>query len=47
MPIYGDGGNVRDWLHVAVHCTGILLAMRRGKLGGSYNIGGGNEKTNL
>jgi len=47
LPIYGDGGNVRDWLHVADHCTGILLALRNGKLGWSYNIGGGNEKTNL
>jgi dTDP-glucose 4,6-dehydratase len=47
LPIYGDGGNVRDWLHVEDHCTGIALALRRGKLGESYNLGGRNERTNL
>ena len=47
LPIYGDGGNVRDWLHVEDHCSGILLALDKGRLGESYNIGGGNEKTNI
>ena len=47
LPIYGDGGNVRDWLHVADHCAGLLLVLREGQPGGKYNIGGGNERTNL
>jgi dTDP-glucose 4,6-dehydratase len=47
LPIYGDGGNVRDWLYVEDHCEGILLVLRRGALGGKYNIGGGGEHTNL
>jgi dTDP-glucose 4,6-dehydratase len=47
LPIYGDGGNVRDWLHVEDHCVGILLALRAGRVGEKYNIGGGNERTNL
>ena len=47
LPIYGDGGHVRDWLHVEDHCAGILLALRRGRVGESYNLGGGNERTNL
>ncbi|MGH9837773.1 MAG: GDP-mannose 4,6-dehydratase, partial [Blastocatellia bacterium] len=44
---YGDGGNVRDWLFVEDHCAGILLALQNGKPGEKYNIGGGNERTNL
>jgi len=47
LPIYGDGANVRDWLYVEDHCAGILLALRRGRPGEKYNIGGGNERTNL
>ena len=47
LPIYGDGGNVRDWLHVVDHCAGLLLVLREGQPGGKYNIGGGNERTNL
>ena len=47
LPIYGDGGNIRDWLHVEDHCAGILLALERGKPGERYNIGGSNERTNL
>lgn len=47
LPIYGDGSNVRDWLHVEDHCAGILLALRAGIVGEKYNIGGGNERTNL
>lgn len=47
LPIYGDGQNIRDWLYVEDHCAGILLALERGLPGGRYNIGGGNERTNL
>ena len=47
LPVYGDGGNVRDWLHVEDHCAGILLVLATGRLGEKYNIGGGNERTNL
>ena len=47
LPIYGDGGNVRDWLHVDDHCGGLLLVLARGRIGEKYNIGGGNERTNL
>jgi dTDP-glucose 4,6-dehydratase len=47
LPIYGDGGNIRDWLHVEDHCAGILTVLARGRLGEKYNIGGGNERTNL
>jgi dTDP-glucose 4,6-dehydratase len=47
LPIYGDGGNVRDWLYVEDHCAGILLALKRGRAGEKYNIGGTGERTNL
>ena len=47
LPIYGDGKNVRDWLHVYDHCTAIDLIVRKGKNGEIYNVGGHNEKTNL
>jgi dTDP-glucose 4,6-dehydratase len=47
LPIYGDGGNVRDWLHVEDHCEGILTALDQGKPGEKYNIGGDSERTNL
>jgi dTDP-glucose 4,6-dehydratase len=47
LPIYGDGGHVRDWLHVGDHCAGLLLVLREGRPGEKYNIGGGNERTNL
>ena len=47
LPIYGDGGNVRDWLHVEDHCAGILRVLERGRPGEKYNIGGGNERSNL
>ena len=47
LPIYGDGGNVRDWLHVDDHCAGLLLVLAKGRVGEKYNIGGGNERTNL
>ncbi len=47
LPIYGDGMNVRDWLHVEDHCRGIEAALRRGRPGEVYNIGGGQELPNL
>ncbi|HXF38096.1 MAG TPA: dTDP-glucose 4,6-dehydratase [Blastocatellia bacterium] len=47
LPIYGDGGNIRDWLYVEDHCSGIMLALRKGTPGEKYNIGGTNERTNL
>ena len=47
IPIYGDGLNVRDWLYVRDHCTGIDLAFHTGKPGETYNIGGRNERNNL
>jgi dTDP-glucose 4,6-dehydratase len=47
LPIYGDGGHVRDWLHVDDHCAGILLVLAKGRVGEKYNIGGGNERANL
>lgn len=47
IPIYGDGKNVRDWLYVKDHCTGIRLALDGGRLGETYNIGGRNERENL
>ncbi|GIF13738.1 dTDP-glucose 4,6-dehydratase [Actinoplanes teichomyceticus] len=46
VPLYGDGGNVRDWLHVSDHCRGIQLALEKGRAGEVYNIGGGTELTN-
>jgi len=47
LPIYGDGGNVRDWLFVEDHCDGILSVLTRGEPGGKYNLGGFGERTNL
>jgi len=47
LPVYGDGKNVRDWIHVFDNCDGIELVMEKGKLGEVYNIGGGNERTNI
>lgn len=47
VPVYGDGKNVRDWLHVDDHCQGIYKALMYGKSGEIYNIGGGRELTNL
>jgi len=46
VPLYGDGGNVRDWLHVSDHCAGIHLALQKGRAGEVYHIGGGTELTN-
>jgi dTDP-glucose 4,6-dehydratase len=47
VPLYGKGGNIRDWLHVSDHCRGIELALRKGRAGEVYNIGGGTELTNV
>lgn len=47
LPVYGDGLQVRDWLHVADHCAGIRTALTKGRTGETYNIGGNSEKTNL
>ncbi|MEE6259931.1 dTDP-glucose 4,6-dehydratase [Plantactinospora sonchi] len=46
VPLYGDGGNVRDWLHVHDHCVGIALVQDKGRPGEVYHIGGGTELTN-
>jgi dTDP-glucose 4,6-dehydratase len=47
LPVYGDGGNVRDWLHVEDHCSAIDLVLHYGRLGEVYNIGGNSECRNL
>ena len=47
LPIYGDGGNIRDWLYVVDHADALLLVLEEGAVGRSYNIGGENERTNL
>lgn len=47
IPIYGDGSNIRDWLYVEDHCSGIDAVIRRGQLGETYNIGGINEWANI
>lgn len=47
LPVYGDGKNVRDWLHVYDHCSAIDLVLHKGAVGEIYNIGGNNEKKNI
>ncbi len=47
LPVYGDGSNVRDWLHVEDHARGLLSVLERGRLGESYNIGGSGERRNI
>jgi len=47
LPVYGDGGNVRDWLYVRDHCTAIWKIMKQGKNGETYNIGGNSEMENI
>ncbi|TBX58407.1 dTDP-glucose 4,6-dehydratase [Bacillus mycoides] len=47
LPLYGDGLNVRDWLHVTDHCSAIDIVLHKGRVGEVYNIGGNNEKTNV
>lgn len=46
LPVYGRGDNVRDWIHVADHCKGLLASLERGKSGRVYNFGGGSERPN-
>jgi len=47
LPLYGDGHQIRDWLFVEDHCSGIDVALHHGKSGSVFNVGGGNERTNL
>ena len=47
LPVYGDGGNVRDWLYAEDHCRAVWEVMRRGGLGETYNVGGRSERSNL
>lgn len=47
IPVYGDGGNIRDWLYVEDHADALLLVLEKGRLNRSYNIGGENEATNI
>jgi dTDP-glucose 4,6-dehydratase len=47
VPLYGDGRNIRDWLHVEDHCEAVLAVLERGTPGQVYNIGGNNERSNL
>ena len=47
LPVYGDGRNVRDWLHVADHCRAVWAIMTRGRRGETYNVGGRSERRNL
>ena len=47
LPVYGDGGNVRDWLHVEDHCRAVWCVMQKGEPGRTYNIGGDCEKRNI
>ena len=47
LPVYGDGQQVRDWIYVLDHCEGVDLVLHKGEAGKVYNLGGGNERTNL
>jgi dTDP-glucose 4,6-dehydratase len=47
LPVYGDGLNIRDWLHVEDHCRAVDLVLHHGRKGEVYNVGGNNERTNL
>jgi len=47
LPVYGDGMNVRDWIHVEDHCAGVLAVLERGESGEVYNLGGNSERANL
>jgi dTDP-glucose 4,6-dehydratase len=47
LPVYGNGSNVRDWLHVADHCEALRLILESGRPGETYNVGGASEQTNL
>jgi dTDP-glucose 4,6-dehydratase len=47
LPVYGDGGNVRDWLFVGDHCAAIRAVLEKGQVGETYNIGGNSERANI
>jgi dTDP-glucose 4,6-dehydratase len=47
LPVYGDGQQVRDWLYVADHCRALMTVLEQGRVGETYNIGGGNQRSNL
>jgi dTDP-glucose 4,6-dehydratase len=47
LPVYGDGGNIRDWLHVADHAEALTLVLEHGRIGDTYNIGARCERSNL
>ena len=47
IPVYGNGSNIRDWLHVEDHCEALVRVMARGRIGAAYLVGGENERTNL
>ncbi len=47
LPVYGDGGNVRDWLYASDHCAALRVILERGRVGETYNVGGGEERDNL
>ena len=47
LPVYGDGRQIRDWLHVQDHCAAIAAVLEKGKIGEVYNVGGNNEKANI
>jgi dTDP-glucose 4,6-dehydratase len=47
VPVYGDGLQVRDWIYVEDHCQGVDIALHHGNVGEAYNVGGGNERTNI
>ena len=47
LPVYGDGMQIRDWLHVKDHCSAIATVLEKGQIGEVYNIGGNNEKANI
>ena len=46
LPVYGDGSNIRDWLHVSDHCEALIKLIEHGRAGETYNVGGGNERNN-
>ena len=47
LPVYGDGQQVRDWLYVVDHCRALMAVLERGRVGETYNVGGGNQRSNL
>jgi dTDP-glucose 4,6-dehydratase len=47
LPVYGDGQQVRDWLYVVDHCKALMAVLERGRIGETYNVGGGNQRSNL